>query len=434
VSGLARRFAEALAGTPLDAARAPGSARFAELRGNDAAAQRLSPDALRGLARVVASQPDLASFLSHRPAWLERLAELGPDTLAQRGAELAHANTALTELDLEGALDALRLRRREEMALAACAHLGEVVPFEAVSEYLSLVAEATTRDALDLARRHVRGPDPGDEFAVIGMGKIAGREFTYHSDLDLIFLFSGAAIDRASRLGQRLIAFLTTMTGAGVAYEVDTRLRPSGQQGMLVASFDGFERYQTAEAATWEHLAMVRARPIAGATGPAAERLHAVRAHVLPHPQSPWSELAELRQRVIDERARGDDGATAFKTGAGGLMDVDFLAGGGLLERGTRAFPELPSVPAMLGAAGVDGAAAPLLSDYQFLRRVEACTRWAAGRAVERLPAELEVLAELVRSGSGPEELRGEIAAARRRIRAGYDVVLAGGSIAAIGG
>ena len=144
MSRLARCFAEALADTPLDADRAPASARFAELRGNDAAAQRLSPDALRGLARVVASQPDLASFLSHRPAWLERVAELGPDTLAQRGAELAHANTALAELDLEGALDALRLRRREEMALAACAHLGEVVPFEAASEYLSLVAEATT--------------------------------------------------------------------------------------------------------------------------------------------------------------------------------------------------------------------------------------------------------------------------------------------------
>jgi glutamate-ammonia-ligase adenylyltransferase len=434
MSELARRFDELLAGSPLDARAAPASARFAEQRGRDAAAQHLPAPALAGLARLVATQPDVASFLANRPAWLERVAALGPDTLAQRGAELAASDAAIAAQDLEGALDALRLRRREEMALAACAHLGDVAPFEAVSEYLSLLAEATTRDALELARRHLRGPDPSDEFAVVGMGKIAGREFTYHSDLDLIFLFGGSEIDRASRLGQRLIAFLTTMTGAGVAYEVDTRLRPSGQQGMLVASFDGYERYQTAEAATWEHLAMLRARPIAGATGPAEERLRAVRAHVLPHPQSPWSELAELRQRVIDERARGDDGAAAFKTGAGGLMDVDFLAGGGLLECGARAFPELPSVPAMLGAAGVDAAAAPLLSDYQLLRRVEACTRWAAGRAVERLPAELEVVAELVRPGSAPEELREAVAAARRRIRAGYDGVLAGRSITAISG
>jgi len=433
VNALARRFDELLADTPLDARGSPASARFAEQRGGDAAAQRLSPPALRGLARVVATQPEIASFLAHRPAWLERAAELGPDTLARRGAQLAGANPELAELDLEGALDALRLRRREEMALAACAHLGDVAPFEAISEYLSLLAEATARDALDLARRHVRGADPGDAFAVIGMGKIAGREFTYHSDLDLIFLFSGSAIDRASRLGQRLIAFLTTMTGAGIAYEVDTRLRPSGQQGMLVASFDGYERYQTGEAATWEHLAMLRARPIAGATAAADVRLRAVRANVLPHPKPPWAELAELRQRVIDERARGDDGSAAFKTGAGGLMDVDFLAGGGLLECGARAFPDLPSVGALLAAVGVEAASAALLADYQFLRRVEACVRWAAGRAVERLPAELGVVAELVEPGGGPEELRERLAEARGRIRAGYERVVARGSIAALG-
>jgi glutamate-ammonia-ligase adenylyltransferase len=434
VSELAKLFDEALADGPLEARRAPASARFAEQRGRDAAARRLPPLVLLGLARLVATQPELASFLANRPAWLERAAELGPDTLARHGAQLAGENAELASLDLEGALDALRLRRREEMALAACAHLGGIAPFESVSEFLSLLAEATTRDALDLARRHLRGSaDPGDAFAVVGMGKIAGREFTYHSDLDLIFLYGGAAaIDRASRLGQRLIAFLTTMTGAGVAYDVDTRLRPSGQQGMLVTSFEGYERYQTREAATWEHLAMLRARPIAGAIDAAAERLRAVRAHVIPCAEAPWPELASLRARVVAERARGDDGAAAFKTGAGGLMDVDFVAGGGLLERGTRAFPELPSVRAMLTAAGAADAADALLADYQLLRRVEACARWAAGRSVERLPDELAVVAELFQPGSGPEAVRDEVAAARRRIRAAYDRVVESGSIAAL--
>jgi [glutamine synthetase] adenylyltransferase / [glutamine synthetase]-adenylyl-L-tyrosine phosphorylase len=434
VSELAKRFDEALADGPLDARRAPASTRFAEQRGRDAAARRLPAPVLLGLARLVATQPELASFLANRPAWLDRAAELGPDTLVQRGAQLGGENAELASLDLEGALDALRLRRREEMALAACAHLGGIAPFESVSEFLSLLAEATTRDALDLARRHLRGgADPGDAFAVVGMGKIAGREFTYHSDLDLIFLYGGAAaIDRASRLGQRLIAFLTTMTGAGVAYEVDTRLRPSGQQGMLVASFEGYERYQTREAATWEHLAMLRARPIAGAIDAASERLRAVRAHVIPCAEAPWPELASLRARVVAERARGDDGAAAFKTGVGGLMDVDFVAGGGLLERGTRAFPELPSVRAMLAAAGAADAADALLADYQRLRRVEACARWAAGRSVERLPDELAVVAELFQPGSGPETVRDEVAAARRRIRAAYDRVVESGSIAAL--
>ncbi len=435
MSTLANRFDEVLAGTPLDARRTPASARFAERRGEDAAAHRLAAPALLGLARLVATQPELASFLANRPAWLERAAELAPHTLAQRAEQLDDAGAALAALDLEGALDFLRLRRREEIALAACAHLGGLAPFEAVSEYLSIVAETTTRDALHLARRHLRGGgDAGDAFAVIGMGKIAGREFTYHSDLDLIFLFGGeAGIERASRLGQRLIAYLATMTGAGVAYEVDTRLRPSGQQGMLVASLAGYERYQTRDAATWEHLAMLRARPIAGAVREAGDRLRAVRNRVLPHPKPPWRELADLRQRVVDERARGDDGVSALKTGAGGLMDVDFVAGGGILERGAQPFPDLPSVAAMLAAASGARSGAGLLSDYHWLRRVEACARWAAGRPVERLPNELAVVAELVEPGLEPDVLREQVAAARARIRAIYDRVLARDSITALG-
>ena len=433
MSSLPARFDEVLAGTPLDARRSPASARFAEKRGDDAAASRLSAPVLRGLARVVATQPEVASFLANRPRWLERAAQLTSNALAASAARLAEDDAQLAALDLESALDFLRLRRREEMALAACVHLGGLVPFEAVSEYLSIVAEATTRAALALARRDLPGA-AADAFAVIGMGKIAGREFTYHSDLDLIFLFGGdAGIDRATRLGQRLISYLATMTGAGVAYEVDTRLRPSGQQGMLVASFEGYERYQTRDAATWEHLAMLRARPIAGAVPQAGERLRAVRARVLPHPKPPWRELADLRQRVVDERARGDDGVAAFKTGAGGLMDVDFVAGGGILERGAQPFPDPPSVAAMLAAAADAESGAALLADYHWLRRVEACARWAAGRSVERLPGELAVVAELVESGLPPEALREQLVAARARVRAVYDRVLAHDSIAGLG-
>ena len=266
------------------------------------------------------------------------------------------------------------------------------------------------------------------------MGKVAGREFTYHSDLDLIFLFRGDTeeIHRATRIGQRLIAYLTTQTGAGIAYAVDTRLRPSGQQGMLVTSFDGYERYQTGQAATWEHLAMLRARPIAGAVGEAAERLEHVRARVLPAPESPWPELARLRQRVVDERAARDDGVRFFKTGAGGLMDVDFCAGGGVLERGARPYPALPSVAAMLEAAAGPKAPAALLADYAWLRRVEARARWVSGRGLEELPDELGAVAELVEPGLGPEGLRERVRDARARIREVYARVVAAESIGAL--
>ena len=112
-------------------------------------------------------------------------------------------------------------------------------------------------------------------------------------------------------------------------------------------------------------------------------------------------------------------------------MDVDFVAGGGLLERGADAFPELPSVDAMLSAVGGAGLGGPLLAEYRALREVEACARWVAGRAVERLPAELAEIAELVEPGLAPEALRRRVADARARIRVVYERVIAQESIAA---
>jgi glutamate-ammonia-ligase adenylyltransferase len=310
-----------------------------------------------------------------------------------------------------------------------------VNPFEAVSEFLSILAETITARALQLARRGAGAAAPA--FAVVGMGKIAGREFTHQSDLDLIFLHAGGPdeVAFASRIGQRLIAYLTTMTGAGVAYAVDTRLRPSGQKGMLVTSFDGFTRYQKQTAETWEHLALLRARPIAGELAPAAAALAEVRATVLRGGGKPWSYLADLRARVERERAKETGGRFAFKTGPGGLMDFDFLAGGGLLERGTQSFPAFPSVPAMLACTLPEARTRRLRADHAALRIVEARARWVAGRPVEELPAEGEALAriaELVEAGLVAPELLARLRALRTRTRAAYRTVVDAGTIEAL--
>ena len=365
-----------------------------------------------------------------------KLAELVEAGLDARGQTLMGDAEAILALDLESALDALRLRRRQQMALAACIDLAGRVAFESVSDFLSDLAESTTRIALALARRELPGAETEDDFAIVGMGKLAGRELTYHSDLDLIFLYRGGPdrVARASRIGQRLISYLTTMTGAGIAYEVDTRLRPSGRQGMLVTSFDAFERYQTHEAQTWEHLAQLRGRVIGGAPQ-AGEVLDRVHAYILSHKAPAWRELAALRERVRAERADESGGRVAFKTGAGGLMDVDFLAGGGLLERGTTGFPSLPSVPAMLRACATGPRIEAVLSDYQLLRRVEARTRWVAGRPVENLPGDeptRAVIAELVTPGLSGEALLEQIGAARERVRGAYAAVVEADSLDAL--
>ena len=415
----------------LPAALAP----FTEGERSDAPYEDIDDRALLGLARALASRPDTGRFLSHRSGLMLRLAALDADALADREAELGPEAAQIAELDLEDALDALRVRRREEMIVAACADLGGLVPFSVISRFLSILAETTTQCALSLARSASGGE--GEIFSVIGMGKIAGREFTYHSDLDLIFLYSGGPerMARASRMGQRLIAYLMTMTGAGVAYAVDTRLRPSGQQGMLVTSYDAFERYQTGTAETWEHLAMLRARAIAGDVRDGEAVLARVRTEVLQHRFAPWPLLAELRDRVERERAPESKDAIALKTGPGGLMDVDFLAGGGLLERGTSDYPEKPSVEAMLRACVNGSRVDRLIADYDLLRSIEARARWIAGRGVEQLqtqPQSIAILAELVLPGLSPAALLERVGSAQTGIREAWSSVVAAASIAAL--
>jgi glutamate-ammonia-ligase adenylyltransferase len=424
-----------LAGSPLAERLAGAAAPLLEHRSGDAAVQRLEGAPLVGLARAVATQPALAGFLSHRPQLLERIAAADAESLARRASELALRAREEPTGDLEGELDALRLLRREETALAICCELGGLSRFERVSEFLSILAETITARALQLARRG--GAASRQAFAVIGMGKIAGREFTHHSDLDLIFLYEGGPdeVSLASRIGQRLIAYLTTMTGAGIAYAVDTRLRPSGQKGMLVTSFEGFTRYQCETAETWEHLALLRSRPIAGEVSQAEAAFAAIRQKVLRGGGKPWPYLADLRARVERERAREGSGTLAFKTGPGGLMDVDFLAGGGLLERGAREFPPLPSVAAMLACTLPEERTRGLRADYAALRVLESRARWVAGRAVEEVPAEPEALAavaELIQPGLASAELLERIRAVRGRIRAAHQAVVAAGTIAAL--
>jgi len=408
------------------------------LRSEDPAFRQLDGPMLLGLARAISTHTETAGFLSHRPALLERLARATASTLSE--TERALESWAFEDVeDLESCLDALRLLRREETVVAGCLQYAGINSFDEVSRFLSILAETITQRALELALAHVRLSET-PSFAVIGMGKLAGMEFTYHSDLDLIFLTEGGAdaVDAASRIGQRLISYLATMTGAGVAYSVDTRLRPSGGQGTLVTTFSAFERYQCERAQTWEHLAMLRARPIAGATESAQVTLDRVRESILPGHAPPWQELIAIRKRVEKERGAEKVDTLTYKTGPGGLMDVDFLAGGGLLERGERGCPALPSVPAMLRHAASGPVVEALLEQYGFVRQVEAAARWMSGRGVEALSTDSDslkaaaVLTDLGPDGPDGPALQRRLVATLGEIRRVYDQVAKAGSIGAL--
>ena len=141
----------------------------------------------------------------------------------------------------------------------------------------SVVGAVTALAVRELAEQHGRLPGEGLGFAVLGYGSLGGEELGFASDLDLVFVYDGSRAEASSdgprplegarwyqRLAQRVMNWLTVLTRAGRLYEVDTRLRPDGSKGLLVVSLEAFAAYQRSRAWTWEHQALLRARPLAG--------------------------------------------------------------------------------------------------------------------------------------------------------------------------
>lgn len=433
---LGTKLRAAVAGTALEEALERSGAPFLDRYRTLPAADFREGTVVEGLARVLATRHEAARFLAGRSSLLDRVRELDARYLERRGRELEAEPGPGAVPDLESFLDELRVLRREETVLAACLDLSGSVSFERVSTFLSIVAETVLRRAVAAARSVSRAAIP---LCLIGMGKIGGREFTYYSDLDLLFLYQGEAdvISEASRVARRVISYVSTMTPAGVAYAVDTRLRPSGQQGMLVTSFEAFERYQHEKAELWEHLALVRGRAVAGDRELGSAVLDRIRTARRAGDGELWAYAAQMRARVERERARERVGVLDFKTGPGGLMDLDFLAAAGALERSSHlAWPRHPSVPALLRAAAPGAGLEPLLGAYAFLRQVEARVRWVTGRGTDRLVRDdprSALVAELLGCPSGPGSLRRRIEAARRTVRAAFHRVVEARTIAALG-
>jgi glutamate-ammonia-ligase adenylyltransferase len=218
------------------------------------------------------------------------------------------------------------------------------------------VVEAVTALAeRELAAQHGRLPGEGSGFAVYGYGSLGGEELGFASDLDLVFVFDGARAQASSdgarpldgarwyqRLAQRVMNWLTVLTRAGRLYEVDTRLRPDGSKGLLVSSLEAFDAYQRSRAWTWEHQALLRARPVAGDAA-LGQALSEVRREVLATPRERAAVLAQvsqMRQRWRAERDRSDATRFDLKQGQGGLLDIEFALQGLVLAH-AAAHPQL---------------------------------------------------------------------------------------------
>lgn len=226
-----------------------------------------------------------------------------------------------------------------------------------VSDSLTFIAEVVLEKALqrvfgELVKKHgypvnAQG-EPVSEahngFAIIGYGKLGGLEMSYSSDLDLVFIhdideeamtlgekpISGMKF--AARLAQKLMNYLTTQTRDGRVYEIDMRLRPSGQAGMMVVSTHAFELYQMHKAWAWEHQALVRARAICGDSR-VMTRFDQIRKEVLCLPRDKDSvriEVSTMRHKMQDHLGSKphtkQQGLFHLKQDAGGLVDIEFIA------------------------------------------------------------------------------------------------------------
>ncbi len=324
-----------------------------------------NPDALRRLLTLCAASPWIAEQIARFPLLLDELLNearlFNPPLAPELAAELRERLTRIPEDDLEQQMEALRHFKLAHNLRVAASEIAGGLPLMKVSDYLTWLAEAILEQVLALAWRQTvarhgvpkraDGSDCDPAFVIVGYGKVGGIELGHGSDLDLVFIHDGdpsletdgaKPIDSAqffTRLGQRIIHLLTAQTNSGQLYEVDMRLRPSGAAGLLVSSVAAFSRYQQAEAWTWEHQALVRARVLVGCRQTGAE-FEKVRGAVLAKPRdldTLRAEVSEMRAKMRDNlgtrqtaAGRGDNAFEAgqrfdVKQDAGGIVDIEFM-------------------------------------------------------------------------------------------------------------
>jgi glutamate-ammonia-ligase adenylyltransferase len=302
------------------------------------------PDLLALIAAIMGSAPRLAQHLARAPATLDALID----------ADFLHGLPSRERLDMllkeqlarvstyEDALDAVRRFAKEQIFRVGVQVIQGTATADAAGPALANIAETVVAGLLPVVERELgetAGAMPDGAFAVVAMGKLGGREMTAGSDLDLIFVYDVPQDVEASngqkplpvivyyaRLAQRLIVALTALTGAGGLYEVDMRLRPTGNKGPVAVSLESFARYHASESWTWERMALTRARVI---SSPARLQMHVeeVIGRTLRAPVDSPKIIADgrdMRQKLAAQFPPGN--RWELKFAAGGLVDIEFIA------------------------------------------------------------------------------------------------------------
>ena len=323
----------------------------------------------RMLIDILSHAPTLSQALSRRPALLDGLIDataLAPPPSIDRLIEefgVREEGQSYEEL-----LDSVRQRVGERrFALGVQLIEGASDPIDVATGY-ARVAEAAfdvlaTATVAEFEAAH--GRVAGGELVVLALGRLGGGALTHASDLDLVFLFTGGILAESdgrrpigatgyfNRLAQRVSAALSVPTASGPLYEVDTRLRPSGAQGLLAVSIDSFAQYQRESAWTWEHMALTRARPIFGSSGARAalEKVIAETLHREQDPEKLRGDAVKMREDIA--RHKPPAGPLDVKLVGGGLVDAEFVVHVLQLQHHIGFTPRLRAAATALAEAGL---------------------------------------------------------------------------------
>lgn len=360
----------------------------------------------RQLMEIFSASDFIAEAIARQPALIEVMAESRPvgDPAARLRARLAEG-PGLD--DPEARLEHLARSRQSLLVSIGIGDLAGVISPTEAEAALTGLAEETLRATLALAWDMMRpryGSPPAARWCVLGLGKLGGAELSYGSDLDLIFLYEDTGESDGerpltcqewyTRLVKRTISLLSMPTGVGPLYEVDTRLRPGGSHGTLVTTLGRFRRHHQTHADTWERMALVRGRPVAGVPSFMAEIDEALvdYTYLRPAPADLRAEMSRLRRRMEVEIGRESEGRYNPKVGRGGLVDLEFIAQALQIEHGA-AYPSLRTANTRealraLGQAELLLDGEGLLAAHTFLRRLEHRMRVVRGRANPELRTE----------------------------------------------
>ncbi len=311
-----------------------------------------NPDALKQLIKLSAASPWICEYLAQYPLLFDELmyahSLYEPLQKSDLSRELQRELRKIDLQDDEQLMTALRKFKHLNVLRVAAADVMGLVPVMTVSDYLTWIAEAALQEVLDCAWLKLSekyGCPPGTDlsqkhFAIVAFGKLGGRELGYGSDLDMVFfhdypddnLFTlGAKPINCGlfyvRLAHKIIHILDAKMLSGILYELDLRLRPNGNSGLIAPNIASFENYLREHAWTWEHQALVRARYIAGDTG-LKDTFEDIRQRILTLPrdiQTLKSEVRDMRGKMRENMSGKRNGIFDLKHHQGGVTDIEFI-------------------------------------------------------------------------------------------------------------